>query len=133
MARQKAPKTTALEKVLAAGRKATASLYVMLEPDELERYKRLAEGMGLSMRDLVRMGLDQIASEQASAGLDAVQPPPSNDLGGGATLAAYERRRLESIREASDPLRKIVLAQGERLTRLEEQLARLKSVVDGVT
>ncbi len=118
------------------GRKASVPLHVMLEPEEAERYKLLAETMGISMRDLVRMGLDAIARDRAEAqaetdanirrfirddshtpghgGLDELEEE-LGDRGGRAALDELERMRLA----ANEPAHKMALAQAERLGRLE--------------
>ncbi|MEJ7598458.1 MAG: hypothetical protein WKG01_11155 [Kofleriaceae bacterium] len=51
-------------------RKASAALHVMLEPDEKARYDKLADEMGLSMRDLVRTAMQQLETQRAVAQAD---------------------------------------------------------------
>ena len=46
----------------AKGRKASDPLFVMLEPEQKERYRRLAEEMGMTLSDLVVNAIEQVAA-----------------------------------------------------------------------
>lgn len=48
----------------AEGRKASASLYVMVEPDQKRRYEAAAEAAGMTLREYVTNALDAYIAEQ---------------------------------------------------------------------
>jgi len=52
------------------GRSIKKSIFVELDEGEYERYRALAEELGLTMRALVRQGLDAMVRERNTARLD---------------------------------------------------------------
>jgi hypothetical protein len=97
-------------------RTASEPLHVMLTPEQMERYKTVQRGLGLSMRDLVTIALDQFV-EQANS--------PDLIKRGLVDAAAehYAAKQLDagigSGRPEYDSLLRMLLALSERIRRLE--------------
>lgn len=77
------------------GRKASVPLYVMLEPAQMSRYKRLADVLGLSMREVVTMAMED---------LDRRTLHPERREGTAAEFAQRMRAELEEAKRDMDAL-----------------------------
>lgn len=132
----------------AAGRKASVPLHVMLEPAEFETYKKLADELGMTMRDFVRMAIEAIVRERNMVKLghqnaydemqarrdrlvkgisdvDANDEPDDasddlRDISTSLTKPGVELSILEQLMGSDrDPVRRALLSQAERISRLE--------------
>lgn len=127
------------------GRKASAPLYVMLEPDEKERYEQLAKELNVTMRDLVRIAIERLVAERNAAVLAGRAPEPARPAGSPEPISPGRAEGSDLRREylfefvlgsQGAPERGAVSAtlhQVERLRRLEDAVARILRRLDAAS
>jgi hypothetical protein len=125
----------------------TKVLYVELAAADHERYKALADKLGMTMRDFARLALDTVTNTMNVHAQRASTGQLPNQLSAGEVERAHSemnarRRELANIGTLTvvgEPQTTgvsfgfpSVLEHAERISRLEAEVARIREIVDGL-
>lgn len=123
------------------GRRASEPLHVMLEPEQMERYRKLQKDLNLPMREVVVLAMDGLAQQYAKLNqkqLDDVRLATELIKGVSDQMTAVGDGQFGRFHEALaeqnfiandsvDSLRDFALSLAKRVTRLESMTQILAS------
>jgi len=112
-------------------RKASEAIHVMVTPADKARYDQLAQRLGLSMRDLVVMGLEQVWKDRTAAEVDLnkLWEAPKQWDDERTERAVAEAAAGGDVQASVQLLHKRWLSQDVRIARLETELRELRDEI----